>query len=96
VPRLFACCATPAASAGRPGRRCCWPLRISASALRYEPRTDHSAELRQKTVVIAQRHRSYGAAMIYLKLRQAGERVNHKRAKCAELVVCQVPNTTLL
>jgi putative transposase len=28
---------------------------------------------------MTQRHRRYGAAMIYLKLRQAGELVNHKR-----------------
>ena len=30
-------------------------------------------------VELAHRHRRYGAGMIYLKLRQAGERVNHKR-----------------
>jgi transposase InsO family protein len=52
---------------------------MSASALRYEPREDRNAELRGKIVAIAQRHRRYGAGMIYLKLRQAGERVNHKR-----------------
>ena len=28
---------------------------------------------------LAHRHRRYGAGMIHLKLRQAGERVNHKR-----------------
>ena len=28
---------------------------------------------------LAHRHRRYGAGMIYLKLRQAGQRVNHKR-----------------
>jgi len=60
-------------------RRCCRLLGMSASALRYEPRADRNTELRQKIVAIAQRHRRYGAAMIYLKLRQAGERVNHKR-----------------
>jgi putative transposase len=60
-------------------RRCCRLLGMSASALRYEPRADRNAELRQKIVAIAQRHRRYGAAMIYLRLRQAGERVNHKR-----------------
>ena len=60
-------------------RRCCRLLGMSASALRYERRADRNAELRQKIVAIAQRHRRYGAAMIYLKLRQAGERVNHKR-----------------
>ena len=30
-------------------------------------------------MALAQRHRRYGAGMIYLKLRQAGEVVNHKR-----------------
>jgi hypothetical protein len=35
----------------------------------------------EKTVVLAQWHRCYGAAMIYLKLRQAGELVNHKRVE---------------
>lgn len=52
---------------------------MSASALRYQPRPDGNAELRQEIVAMAQRHRRYGAPMIYLKLRQAGQRVNHKR-----------------
>jgi len=60
-------------------RRCCRMLGMSASALRYEPRADRNVELREKIVAIAQRHRRYGSAMIYLKLRQAGEIVNHKR-----------------
>lgn len=42
---------------------------MSASALRYEPREDWNPEFRQKIVAIAQRHRRYGSAMIYLKLR---------------------------
>lgn len=54
-------------------------VRMSASALRYQPRPDGNAELRQEIVAMAQRHRRYGAPMIYLKLRQAGQRVNHKR-----------------
>ncbi len=29
-------------------------------------------------IALAQRNRRYGAGMIYLKLRQAGEIVNHK------------------
>ena len=34
----------------------------------------------QRTIVdLAQRHRRYGAGMIYLKLRQAGHVINHKR-----------------
>ena len=54
---------------------------MSASALRYEPRPDRNTELRQRIVALAQRHRRYGAGMIYLKLRQAGELVNHKRVE---------------
>lgn len=54
-------------------------VRMSASALRYQPRPDGNAELRHQIVAMAQRHRRYGAPMIYLKLRQAGQRVNHKR-----------------
>lgn len=54
---------------------------MSASALRYVPRPDGNAELRQQIVSLAQRHRRYGAEMIYLKLRQAGHRINHKRVE---------------
>lgn len=56
-------------------------VRMSASALRYRPVPDRNAALRQKIVALAQRHRRYGAGMIYLKLRQAGEVVNHKRVE---------------
>ncbi len=35
--------------------------------------------LREQILALAHRHRRYGAGMIYLKLRQAGQRVNHKR-----------------
>jgi putative transposase len=35
--------------------------------------------LRARIVALAHRHRRYGAGMIYLKLRQAGEPANHKR-----------------
>jgi putative transposase len=52
---------------------------MSASSLRYQPAPDRNGEMRQEIVRIAQRHRRYGAGMIYLKLRQAGHRVNHKR-----------------
>jgi putative transposase len=54
---------------------------MSASALRYKRRPDRNVVLRQKIIALAQRHRRYGAAMIYLKLRQAGELVNHKRVE---------------
>jgi len=54
---------------------------MSASALRYVPRPDSNVELRQQIVDMAQRYRRYGAPMIYLKLRQAGQQVNHKRVE---------------
>ena len=52
---------------------------MSASALRYEPASDRNCVLKEKIFALAQRHRRYGSGMIYLKLRQAGEIVNHKR-----------------
>jgi len=54
---------------------------MSASALRYQPAPDRSETLRERIVALAHRHRRYGAGMIYLKLRQAGEPVNHKRVE---------------
>lgn len=56
-------------------------MQMSASALRYRPRPDGNVALRERIVAMAQRHRRYGAPMIYLKLRQAGLRVNHKRVE---------------
>ena len=52
---------------------------MSASALRYPPAPDRNEALRQQIVTLAQRHKRYGAEMIYLKLRQTGHRINHKR-----------------
>lgn len=52
---------------------------MSASRLRYQPVPDRNGALREKIVTMAHRHRRYGAGMIYLKLRQAGMVVNHKR-----------------
>jgi transposase InsO family protein len=54
---------------------------MSASALRYQPRPDRNSITQDRIVALARRHRRYGAAMIYLKLRQAGELVNHKRVE---------------
>jgi hypothetical protein len=54
---------------------------MSASSLGYTPRPDRNGPLRQRIVALAQRHRRYGAGMIYLKPRQAGQRVNHKRVE---------------
>jgi putative transposase len=60
-------------------RRSLRVMGMSASAYRYEPTQDRNCALKQKIITLAQRHRRYGAGMIYLKLRQAGELVNHKR-----------------
>lgn len=60
-------------------RRSLEVIDMSASSLRYQPRPDHNQALRERIVALAQRHRRYGVGMIYLKLRQAGERVNYKR-----------------
>src|ERR1700683_3435804 len=66
---------------GLPERRSLKVIGMSASALRYRPRPDRNGSLRERIIALAQRHRRYGAAMIYLKLRQAGELVNHKRVE---------------
>jgi transposase InsO family protein len=62
-------------------RRSLRVIGMSASALRYEPVSDRNCALKDKIIALAQRHRRYGAGMIYLKLRQAGEIVNHKRVE---------------
>ena len=54
---------------------------MSASSLRYQPAPDRNAALRETIVALAHRHRRYGAGMIYLKLRQRGLVVNHKRVE---------------
>lgn len=54
---------------------------MSASSLRYEPAPDRNGPLREAIYSLAYRHRRYGAGMIYLKLRQQGLVVNHKRVE---------------
>ena len=54
---------------------------MSASAFRYAPAADRNASLREQIAALAYRHRRYGAGMIYLKLRQRGVAVNHKRVE---------------
>lgn len=66
---------------GSTERRALAVVGMSASSLRYQPAADRNAMLREQIVTLAQRHRRYGAEMIYLKLRQAGELVNHKRVE---------------
>jgi putative transposase len=60
-------------------RRALRVLRMSASAFRYDPAPDRNVSLRERILALAHRYRRYGAGMIYLKLRQAGLTVNHKR-----------------
>ena len=62
-------------------RRALVAVRMSASAYRYQPRPDNNVELRERIHALAQRHKRYGVGMIYLKLRQAGHLVNHKRVE---------------
>ena len=62
-------------------RRALALVRRSASSLRYTPAPDTNAALRARIVALAHQHRRYGAGMIYLKLRQAGALVNHKRVE---------------
>lgn len=54
---------------------------MSASAYRYQPAPDRNVALREQIMALAHRHRRYGSGMIYLKLRQAGQQVNHKRVE---------------
>ena len=52
---------------------------MSASSLRYRPAPDRNVELRNLMTTLAARHPRYGAGMMYLKVRQQGHMVNHKR-----------------
>jgi transposase InsO family protein len=62
-------------------RRALAAIGMSASSLRYMPAPDRNSDLRQRIVSLAQRYRRYGSEMIYLKLRQDGLQVNHKRVE---------------
>ena len=62
-------------------RRALTVVRMSASGYRYTPRPDRNVELRVESKAVAQRHKRYGVGLIYLKLRQAGMRVNCERVE---------------
>jgi len=66
---------------GMSQRRALRVARMSASAFRYVPRPDRNTGLREQIVALAHRHKRYGVGMIHLKLRQAGQLVNHKRVE---------------
>ena len=66
-------------SSGLSERRSLRIIGMSASALRYEPAADRNCALKEKIIALAQRHSRYGSGIIYLKLRQEGEILNHKR-----------------
>jgi putative transposase len=66
-------------SQGLSERRALTVIGMSASSFRYQVAPDRNVQLREQIVQLAHRHRRYGAGMIYLKLRQAGHVVNHKR-----------------
>ena len=65
-------------------RRALAVVGMSASSLRDQPALDRNVALRRRIVALAHRHRRYGAEMIYLKLRQAGQRaLVHEFGPCA-------------
>lgn len=66
---------------GMSERRALRVMDMSASAWRYKPKPDRNVELRTRIIELAQKHHRYGAGMIYLKLRQEGLSVNHKRVE---------------
>jgi transposase InsO family protein len=69
------------AGCGLSERRALRIVGMSASAYRYQPAPDRNEALREQIMELAHRHRRYGSGMIYLKLRQAGQPVNHKRVE---------------
>lgn len=62
-------------------RRALAVVGMSASSLRYQRAPDPNIDLKDRIIGLAHRHRRYGAGMIYLKLRQQGLAINHKRVE---------------
>lgn len=60
-------------------RRALCAVRMSASALRHEPRPDRNVELREPILALANRPRCHAVGLIHLKLRPEGRLVNYKR-----------------
>ena len=52
---------------------------MSVSSWRYVPAPDPNIAPRARIVALAHRHRRYGAGLIYLNVRQAGDCINHRR-----------------
>jgi len=80
-------------SRGLSERRARAVMSMSASAFRYQPVPDQNQTLREQIIELALRHRRYGASMIYLKLRQQGLLVNHKRV---ERLYSEIPYKSVL
>jgi len=59
-------------------RHACRVVGISRSVNAYQPRPDRHADLRDRLIKLAAKHKRYGYRMLAAKLAQEGFRVNHK------------------
>jgi putative transposase len=60
-------------------RAACRLAGVSSSVLRYVPRDDGNAELRERLKALAGQHRRHGYRMLHARLLQEGNRINVKR-----------------
>lgn len=72
-------CVRQLQSRGLSERRALKLLNMSVSVLRYVPRTDGNASLRERLKELAGQHRRHGYRMLHSRLRNEGWRVNVKR-----------------
>lgn len=72
-------CVRQLQSRGLSERRALKLLDMSVSVLRYVPRTDGNAGLRERLKELAGQHRRHGYRMLHSRLRNEGWRVNVKR-----------------